>query len=149
MLNRIKKAIEPKKTTGDSIIKEGRKVELLGTIILLEAAHSDFECSEKELDHVIDTIKAVYKLPHEYVEELLEFAHTERGRSVDLYPFIRELNEKLNREEKRAVLESVWHIICADGQIDKHEEHFARRLADLLWLEHKDFIDAKLKAKKK
>ncbi|MDA9730188.1 TerB family tellurite resistance protein [SAR86 cluster bacterium] len=31
--------------------------------------------------------------------------------------------------------------------MDKHEEHLIRRIADLLYLNHKDFINAKLNQK--
>jgi uncharacterized tellurite resistance protein B-like protein len=148
MLDLIKKAIGLKKTSDPVVIQEEQKVDLLASVFLLEAAHADFECSEKEMDHVVETVKSMYNLPHEYVEELIEFAHSERGQAVDIYPFVRSANEQMSRADKQAILEAVWHIICADGLIDKYEVHFARKLTNLLRLEHKDFIAAKLKAKK-
>ena len=49
--------------------------------------------------------------------------------------------------ELKEVLNSVWSIAFADGEMDKHEEHLIRRIADLLYLNHKDFINAKLNQK--
>ena len=49
--------------------------------------------------------------------------------------------------KKKEILNSVWAIAFADGQMDKHEEHLIRRIADLLYLNHKDFINAKLNQK--
>ena len=46
--------------------------------------------------------------------------------------------------DQKEVLNSVWAIAFADGEMDKHEEHLIRRIADLLYLNHKDFINAKL-----
>ena len=61
-------------------------------------------------------------------------------------------NEKLHAaffdyDQKKEVLNSVWAIAFADGEMDKHEEHLIRRIADLLYLNHKDFINAKLNQK--
>ena len=147
MLNRIKKAIGIKDAVDEPLMQNELKTELLATVLLLEAAHADYECSDQELEHVIETVRSLYHLSDEYIEELLEFAHSERGTAVDLYDFTRPVNDKMSRDEKCALVEAVWRIIYADGQIDKHEEHFVRRLANLLWLEHKDFINAKLKAR--
>ena len=55
----------------------------------------------------------------------------------------------MSRAQKLAILEAVWRVIYVDGKISKYEEHFARKLTNLLWLDHKDFIDAKIKARPK
>ena len=56
-------------------------------------------------------------------------------------------NDQLDYDQKKEVLNSVWSIAFADGEMDKHEEHLIRRIADLLYLNHKDFINAKLNQK--
>jgi len=33
--------------------------------------------------------------------------------------------------------------------LDKHEEYVVRKIADLIYVEHKDFIEAKIRVKKK
>lgn len=147
MLKLIKNAIG----IGDSPSKEvSREVrmELVSSVLLLEAAHADKHCSEKELEHVVSTIKSMYGLQEQYIAELLDLARQKRAEAVDMHQFTRAVNEQLNREEKLRLLDEVWKIIYSDGVIDKFEEHFARKLANLLWLEHADFINAKLKAKK-
>jgi len=147
MLDLIKRAIGigQAEDAGSDAGKPG--LELLASVLLLEAAHSDYECSELELEHVVETVRALYEIPHEYVLELMELARAERNKAVDIQHFTRHANERMSREEKLTVLEAVWRIILADGDIDKYEEHYARRLANLLWLEHKDFIDARRRAR--
>lgn len=149
MLALIKKAIGFKNTAVPHAVRDERKVELLAAVFLLEAAHSDYHCSENELLHVVETVKSVFRLPGEYVKELIEFAKSERGDAADIYQFTRQANEQMSRAQKLAILEAVWRVIYVDGKINKYEEHFARKLTNLLLLEHKDFINAKLKAKPK
>jgi len=149
MLDLIKRAIGIDSRAEAPAVRDERKAELLAAVILLEAAQSDYDCSGDEVLHVVETMSSMFQLPREYVEELLEFARCERGKTTDIYHYTRQVNERMSRDEKLSILEAVWRIIYVDGQIDKHEEHFARKLSNLLWLEHKDFIDAKLKARPK
>ena len=51
--------------------------------------------------------------------------------------------------QKVKIIEHLWEIAFADTSLDKHEEHMVRKIADLIYVEHKDFIDAKLRVKKK
>lgn len=44
-------------------------------------------------------------------------------------------------------MEGVWKIIQVDGCLDRHEDHFAHKLANLLRLTHKELIDVKLQAR--
>ena len=57
------------------------------------------------------------------------------------------ISEHFSMEEKLAVMEDVWRIILLDGQLEKHEDHYAHKLANLLRLSHKQMIGSKLKAR--
>ena len=123
------------------------RTRIAASVILLEAAHADHECTDDELDHVIETLSSDFNLSRKHAEDLLELAHRERSRAVDLFEFTNHINNEFSREEKKTVLEAVWRIIHIDGQLEKHEDHFARKLTHLLRLSHKEMIDAKLKAR--
>ena len=123
------------------------RTRIAASIILLEAAHADHECTDEELDHVIETLCSDFDLSRKHAEELLELAHRQRSHAVDLFEFTNHINNEFSRKEKIAVLEAVWRIIHVDGRLDKHEDHFVRKLTHLLRLSHKEMIDAKLKAR--
>lgn len=148
MLNFIKQTLirrGPGPSGGTTDTEE--RTRIAAGVILLEAAHADHECTEDELTHVIETLRSDFNLSKKLVEELLEVAHRERRQAVDLFEFTNHINNEFSKEEKKAVLETVWRIIHIDGQLEKHEDHFARKLTHLLRLSHKDMIDAKLKAR--
>ena len=123
------------------------RTRIAAGVILLEAAHADYECTAEELEHVIATLRADFDLSRKHAEDLLDLARRERDRAVDLFEFTNHINNEFSKAEKKAVLETVWRIIHIDGQLEKHEDHFARKLTSLLRLSHKDMIDAKLKAR--
>jgi uncharacterized tellurite resistance protein B-like protein len=128
-------------------VDSAERTRIAASVILLEAAHADNECTAEELDHVITTLRADYNLSRQHVEDLLALAHRQRRKAVDLFEFTNHINNEFSRQEKKAVLEAVWRIIHSDGQLEKHEDHFVRKLTHLLRLTHKDMIEAKLKAR--
>ena len=149
MMNFIKKTLFNKSQSipGKSDNKEER-TKVAACVVLLEAAHIDDECTAEELDHVIQTLRSNFALSREHAEELVELAHHERRNAVDIFEFTNHINDVFSKDEKKAVLKDVWRIIHLDGQLEKHEDYFARKLTYLLRLSHDDMIEAKLHTRK-
>jgi len=116
-------------------------------VLLLEAAHVDGECSQEEKEHIILTLVKDRGLQREEVDAFLAQGDEKRKESVDLFKFTRYMNNNFTKQEKIEVMEAVWRIIHIDGQLEKHEDHFAHKLANLLRLTHKELIDSKIKAR--
>ena len=53
------------------------------------------------------------------------------------------LNDNLDAEEKIHVIELLWQVAFADAVLDKYEEYYIRKIADLLYISHKDYIRTK------
>jgi uncharacterized tellurite resistance protein B-like protein len=117
-------------------------------VLLLEAAHIDGECSLEEKEQLINTLVATRNLPRESIDAFLAMGDKERQEAVDIFRFTRYMNNNFSKEEKIEVMEAVWRILLIDDFLEKHEDHFAHKLANLLRLTHKELIDAKLKARK-
>ncbi|MEK9649197.1 MAG: TerB family tellurite resistance protein, partial [Gammaproteobacteria bacterium] len=49
--------------------------------------------------------------------------------------------------EKVQLVMNMWEVAFADGKIDRYEEHLIRKVAELLYLDHKDFILSKQRAR--
>ncbi len=147
MFSIIKKMLTKKPTSSTSAEEVELRTHIAAGVLLLEAAHVDNECTEEEMEHVVHTLKTTFNLNAEYVNELIEEAHLERKNSVDLWQFTNHMNQNYTQQEKLKVMEDVWRVIHADGQLEKHEDHFAHKLANLLRLTHKQMIDAKINAR--
>ena len=147
MFSIIKKILTKKPTSSTSADETELRTHIAAGVLLLEAAHVDNECTEEEMKHVVQTLKTTFNLSAEYVDELVEEAHLERKNAVDLWQFTNHMNQNYTQEEKLKVMEDVWRVIHADGQLEKHEDQFAHKLANLLRLTHKQLIDAKLNAR--
>ena len=124
-----------------------QKKHVAAGVLLLEAAHIDNECTEEEMEHIVSILREKFDLSENCVADLLELAHDGRKQAIDLWQFTNHINQHFSLAEKYAVMEDVWRIILLDGQLEKHEDHYAHKLANLLRLSHKEMIDAKLKAR--
>ncbi|MGY0640578.1 MAG: tellurite resistance TerB family protein, partial [Paraglaciecola chathamensis] len=47
---------------------------------------------------------------------------------------------------RRGIIDGLWKIAYADDVLDPEEEHMIRRVADLLYVSHSQFIQSKLAA---
>ncbi|NQT27401.1 TerB family tellurite resistance protein [candidate division KSB1 bacterium] len=150
MFNLIRKALGLKDTADklQSDTANEIRIEIAACVVLVEVAESDSECTEDEIDHVLETMKSTFNLSREHAEEMIELARDARNKSVDLWQFTNQINQSFNHSEKIKLLEAVWQVIYADGRIDKHEDYLVHKLASLLRLQHKELIDAKIKTKK-
>ena len=147
MFEHIRKIINSGHKKEESRESKEKKIHVASCVLLLEASHIDEECHDDEIIHLVETLKTRFGLSEEYTNELIELSHDERKNAVDLWEFTNHINQTFSREEKMSVMEDVWRIIHIDGKLDKYEDAFAHRVANLLRLTHKQLIDAKLKAR--
>jgi uncharacterized tellurite resistance protein B-like protein len=138
------KTTEEKTPSSDSV----QEAHIALCVLMLEAAHVDGECSDEEMEHVVATLTTECNVSRQEIDELIASGQKERKDSVDLFRFTRYMNNNFTKDEKIAVMESVWRIIHIDAHLEAHEDHFAHKLANLLRLTHTDLIDAKIRAKK-
>jgi uncharacterized tellurite resistance protein B-like protein len=147
MLDLIKKMMGNKRGDKKLTGVNGQDAQVALCVLLLEAAHIDGECSADEMEHVIATLTDRFGAARQDIDSLIEAGYSERDEAIDLFRFTRYMNSNYSKEEKIAVMESVWRVIHTDGRLEAHEDHFAHKLANLLRLTHKELINAKVAAR--
>lgn len=141
LLERIRETL----TTGrDENGDPEHAVRLAAAVLLLEMEHTDHSYEPAERAEVERQLRDFFDLNFDEVAALIEVAEAEGSEAVSLHGFLRALNDGLDREHKRAVLEMLWRVAYADRHLDAREEGFLRQVADLLHLPHREFIKAKL-----
>lgn len=121
---------------------------MAAAMLLLEVAWADQNITDGELDATREAVQAMFKLTNEQVQVLVDRAKSEHDTAISMYPFTRSVNESLSMDEKRQLILLLWRLAGADSAVDIHEEYTIRRIADLLYVSHDDFIAAKLEARK-
>lgn len=130
----------------DEIGDKEHSIELCAAVLMLEISMADADLHEDEHRFIEDAIKRHFHLTAEEAVTILELAHKEVNHSVSMYEFTRMINNSLSMEEKVHIVELLWQVANVDAVIDKYEEFYIRKIADLLYVPHKDYIKAKLRA---
>lgn len=136
-------------TAAPTVPEESVSVAQAAAMLLLEVAWADHEIEEAELDAMRRTLKSLYGMEDTAIEALIRRARADHEASTGLFPFTRTLNDALTPEEKAVLLTQLWRLTQFSGERHHYEEHAIRRIADLLYLSHDDFIAAKLAARKR
>ncbi len=115
--------------------------------LLYEIVRADGEVAEAELAVMRAAIQSLFEIPHDELERLIAEAETASHQAVSLYELTQRVDRSLGPEQKKRVVELLWLVAFADGEKHALEEHLVRRIAELLHVDHPDFIDAKLRAR--
>ena len=87
-------------------------------------------------------------MSEEELGELVKLAESEANQATSLYEFTRLINDEYDYKEKVELIENMWKIAFSDEQLDKYEEHLIRKISDLIYVSHSDFIKTKLNVRK-
>ncbi|MFT6757134.1 MAG: putative tellurite resistance protein B-like protein, partial [Chitinophagales bacterium] len=77
-------------------------------------------------------------------DKLLKIAESHSQSNTSLQPFTRLINDEFGIEQKKKLMKAMWQIAYADGKLDKYEEHYLRKISELLYIPHSQFIQQKL-----
>ena len=150
MVNTIKqffeKYVAPSSVTTDNISEHA--LQIATAALLIEMMRADTDISPEEEEKVNATIRSRFELTREETDALIELAGDRVWQATGYFEFTTLMNKGLSYEQKVKVIEHLWEVAFADGILDKHEEYMVRKIADLIYVAHKDFINAKLRVKK-
>ena len=115
--------------------------------LLLETSMADEILDESELVTLKNSLQKDFLIDEDEIDELIDLAKENVEDSNSLYEFTRDINDNFDATERVKLIESMWKIAYADGNIDKYEEHIIRKVSNLIYVAHSDFIKAKQSAK--
>ena len=141
----LKKMFSFFKKTGQKIKKEepSFEIELTASVLAYEIARIDGNISSDELNILMEEIKVISRKVGKKESEILKIIEIYSKDSVSFYEFVDDINKNYSKSEKLSLLEFMWRIAYADGNLDVDEEKLIRRLADMIKI--KDMEVLKLK----
>lgn len=119
-------------------------VELATAALLSEIIRADNKTDEREKAAYRDILKRQFTLDQHALDALISEGKETAEEAVDLVNFTKVINQKCDNEQKKSILTSLWELAYADDNLAPMEEHTIRRIADLLYIPHSQFIKTKL-----
>src|SRR5436309_11617938 len=120
---------------------ENHDYRLAAAALLVHAAAIDGSISDIERNALHAVIKRRFGLDDAATDTLLAEATEAEQEAIDLYHFTSQLNRTLDEDGRRRIVEMMWEIIYADGQVSEFESNLIWRAADLLGISSRERIE--------
>ena len=116
---------------------------LAATALLVHVVSLDGEPTEVEKRKLHSLIESSFKLDPGTADRLIASATKVEGEAVDLYHFTSVIMRSVDEEGRLRIVEMMWELVYADGQVSEFEDNVVWRAADLLGVSSRDRIDLK------
>ena len=118
---------------------------LAATALLVHVVSLDGEPSVAEKRKLHSLIESRFKLDPGKADVLIAQATRAEGEAVDLYHFTSVIMRSVNEEGRLRIIEMMWELVYADGQVSEFEDNVLWRAADLLAVSSRDRLELKHK----
>jgi len=142
-INRI--AIEKPDSESGSGPGRTADVERVSAALLVEIARADHQLDDAETSSIRNALKQSSSLPDAEIDTIVGNAITDADNTLSLHDHIRLVNEHFDRANKLMLIEQMWRVAVADGNVDHYEDYTIRKLSELIYVRHSEFIQAKLR----
>ncbi len=149
MLHAIKKFFEDNLLAQVENTKadDSRRLELATAALLFELMKTDEKIDERESAALAQVLKQTFDLDDGALKQVIALAQEQSRESTSLFEFTSAVNAFYTYEQRVQLLENMWRVAFADASLDRYEEHMIRRISDLIYVNHSDFIKTKLKVR--
>jgi uncharacterized tellurite resistance protein B-like protein len=114
--------------------------------LLIEAAVMDGDFDDTERATITDLLARRFDLEADAVARLIEDGERAVETSVELYGVTRVLKDGLDHDGRLELMEMLWQVVLADGEVHDYEANLVRRVAGLLHVPDKEAGEARKKA---
>jgi len=110
------------------------KLRLAAAVLLVEAARLDgsFDDDERRAIHILLTWR--FEISEADAKSLIAAADAEADNLVELSGYVRTIKDRFSNGERIELIEMMWAVVYADGQLHDYEANLLRRMAGLLYV---------------
>jgi len=143
MLDRLKRFFD---TPDEGATDDEAALHLAAAVLLVEVAKADHSFAESEIERLAAVLRGHWGLTETDLVDLVRVARDTAEVDASLHTQIDLINRRFTAGQKLDLVRGLWEVALADGHIHHHEELLIRRIADLIYVSHTDFIQAKHRA---
>lgn len=122
-------------------------LQLATAALLLETMRMDNTIAEQERQAIATALQKQFGLDAGEIGTLVTLAAEEARQASGYHQFTSLINKSFAIEQKIRIVEYMWAVAFADGHLHAQEQHLIRKIADLLYVPHAQYIAAKQRAR--
>ena len=116
---------------------------LAATALLIHVVSLDGEPSAVEQRKLHSLIESRFGLDPGTADKLIASATRVEGDAVDLYHFTSVIMRQVDAEGRLRIVEMMWELVYADGNVTEFEDNVVWRASDLLGISSRDRLELK------
>src|ERR671936_40953 len=116
---------------------------LAATALLVHVVSLDGEPTEIEKRKLHSLIESRFGLDRGAADHLIASATLVEGEAVDLYHFTSVIMRSVDEAGRLRIIEMMWELVYADGNVTEFEDNVVWRAADLLGISSRDRLELK------
>jgi uncharacterized tellurite resistance protein B-like protein len=128
---------------------EEQEAHIAVAALLAFLVEADGEVTDTDRALLERVLASHFSLDRAEARSLAREGLTEEEEAVDFYAFTSRLNRALDEKGRREVVQMMWEVVLADGEIDELEDNIVWRVADLLGIRDRERIELKLAVQEK
>lgn len=126
-----------------------KTMNLISGALMVEVMAADHDFNSEEELKLKEILLNRFEIPENEIKKISEQMKKRADDATSLYEYTSLINENFNREEKLDLIRNLWAIAFADKILDRYEDSVIRRVCELTYVSHSDFIKTKLEMKNK
>ena len=119
------------------------KLQLATCILLIEVSKSDDDFDTAEQENIKNLVQDRFNLTDQELDHIFSISDDKHNTMTSLFEWTDIINTECSYEEKLIIIGFMWDIALTDSKIDKYEDYTIRKVSELIYVKHKDFISLK------
>jgi uncharacterized tellurite resistance protein B-like protein len=118
-------------------------VPYAAAMLLAEMARVDHDIQDIDLVAAREALQQLFALTAPQADALLDEASHPGNRPTSYHGLASVLNGTLSAHDRARLIEHMWRVAHVDDEVDMYEDHLVRKIADLLYVPHRELIAAR------
>jgi uncharacterized tellurite resistance protein B-like protein len=135
MINRILALFDG---SGAAVLSKTDELQLAAAALLVEAACMDGDFDAAERAKIMRLLVERFALTAAEAATLIDEAVVAVNETGQLYGFTRVLKDRYDVSDRIGMIEMLWDVAFADGQVDHFESNLIQRIGGLLFVTDRD-----------
>lgn len=102
--------------------------------LLVEAALLDGHFHDAERARIAALLTTRFELSRDAADSLIASAEAAAAENVEIYTITRTVRDHFDQAERVRMIEMLWEVAYADGELDDYESNMMRRVTGLLYV---------------
>jgi uncharacterized tellurite resistance protein B-like protein len=111
---------------------------LAAAVLMVHVIAADGKIAPEEEERLDAILRQHYAVTDAEAKTLAQAAKLAQSDAIDMYSFTSILKTEMEESERRALVEDLWEMVYADGEVHEFEDNVVWRVAELIGIQSRE-----------